>query len=90
MTKKRADGKVDKAKAESSACINQRLRAHVWAETTPAGGRALWGFTPPSSKGGFGTEASASGTGGSIAVVLQSSIRALKPIWDAKKKKKKI
>lgn len=41
---KQADGKVDKAKAESLECINQCLRASVWEQTTPARSRIHLGL----------------------------------------------
>lgn len=67
MMEKQADGKVDKAKAESFGCINQCLNAGVWVKTTPSRHGALSGYTPSSSKWGFGAKAC---TSGSIAVAV--------------------
>lgn len=86
---KQADGKVAKAKAESFWCINQCLGNGVWVKTTPARSSVLFGYTPSRSKHGFGAKTRTSSTGSSTAVVVQSSIQALKSTWDAKKKKKK-
>ena len=85
ITVKQTDGKVDNTKAESFGCINRCLGTSVGVKTTPARSRALLGCTPLSSKCGFSARACTSGMGSNIAVIVQSTLQALKSTWDAKR-----